>query len=274
MKQYIYKFETMSTECELILFSHSKEVADKAAKSVLQEAKRLEKKYNYFDENSYLSALNKREENLLDMESKNLLERAKKYYTKTGGIFDITVATFKPLYTENLNEEALAKKKEALLPYVGCEHFFIKKGKLIFDNSFTKIDLGGFVKEYSVDRAVKVLQKEKIKSALINFGGDIYALGKKPNGKKFRVGIKDPHNTSKHVKSAEIEDEALTTSASYERNYQVGDKTFSHILSKEEADTQPLSVTVISKNCVESGVFSTALMLNPSLKTSHKTIIL
>lgn len=151
MKQYIYKFEAMSTECELILFSHSKEVADKAAKSVLQEAKRLEKKYNYFDENSYLSALNKREETLLDMESKNLLERAKKYYTKTGGIFDITVATFKALYTQNLSQAQLKEKKEALLPYVGCEHFAIKKGKLIFDNSFTMIDLGGFVKEYGVE---------------------------------------------------------------------------------------------------------------------------
>lgn len=125
-----------------------------------------------------------------------------------------------------------------------------------------------------LSRAVKILQKEKIKSALINLGGDIYALGKKPDDEKFRVGIKNPHNPSEHIKSAEIEDEALTTSASYERNYQVGDKTFSHILSKEEADKQPLSVTVISKNCVESGVFSTALMLNPSLKTSHKTIIL
>ncbi len=274
MKQYIYTFAAMSTDCELILFSKSKERADKAAKLVLEEAKRLEKKYNYFDENSYLSQLNRRENNLLDVETKSLLERAKKYYTKTEGIFDITVATFKPLYTQNLSEKVLKEKKEALLPFVGCEHFSLKKGKLFFANEAIMIDLGGFVKEYSVDRAVKILQKEKIASALINFGGDIYALGKKPNGEKFRVGIKNPHNPSEHATSVELEDEALTTSASYERNYQVGDKTYSHILSKGEADNQPLSVTVISKNCVESGVFSTALMINPYLKTSHQIIIL
>ena len=122
--------------------------------------------------------------------------------------------------------------------------------------------------------AVKILQKEKIKSALINFGGDIYALGKKPNGEKFRVGIKNPHNPSENVKSVQIEDEALTTSASYERNYQVGDKTFSHILAKKEGENLLLSVTIISSNCVESGVYSTALMINPNLKTSHKTILL
>ena len=272
MKQFIYKFEAMSTDCELILFSKSKAQADKAAKSVLLEEKRLEKKYNYFDNNSFLSQLNTRATDLLDMESKNLLERVKKYYKLTEGLFDITVATFKPLYTQNLSTKELMKRKEELLPFVGCEHFSLKKGKLIFDNSFTMIDLGGFVKEYSVDRAVKILQKEKIKSALINFGGDIYALGKKPNGEKFRVGIKNPHNPSENVKSVQIEDEALTTSASYERNYQVGDKTFSHIFSKKEGVNQVLSVTVISSNCVESGVYSTALMINPNLKTSHKTI--
>ena len=273
MKQYIYKFEAMSTDCELILFSLSKEGADRAAKLVLEEAKRLEKKYNYFDEHSYLTQLNKRETNLLDVDTKNLLERAKKYYTRTEGIFDITVATFKPLYTQNLSEAELKVKKEALLPYVGCDHFLLKKGKLIFDNDAIMIDLGGFVKEYSVDRAVKILQKEKIRSALINFGGDIYALGKKSNGEKFRVGIKNPHNPSKNITSVQLENEALTTSASYERNYQVGDKTYSHILSKQEDANQVLSVTVISTNCVESGVFSTALMINPQLKTSHKTIL-
>ncbi len=274
MKQYIYKFEAMSTDCELILFSKLKEQADKAAKLVLEEAKRLEKKYNYFDKNSYLSALNKRETNLLDSETKNLLERAKKYYTRTGGIFDITVATFKPLYSQNLSEAELLKKREALLPYVGCEHFTLKRGKLHFNNDLIMIDLGGFVKEYAVDRAVKILQKEKIKAALVNFGGDIYALGKKPNGQKFHVGIKNPHHPSEHIKSVQIEDEALTTSASYERNYHIGDKTFSHILSKSADEADVLSVTVISSNCVESGVFSTALMINPHLKTSHKTIIL
>ncbi len=105
-------------------------------------------------------------------------------------------------------------------------------------------------------------------------GGDIYALGKKPNGEKFRIGIKNPHHPSEHATSVQLEDEALTTSSSYERNYQVGDKTYSHILSKEEGNNQPLSVTVISSNCVESGVFSTALMINPKLKTAHKTLIL
>ncbi len=262
----------MTSPCEVILFSDNKAKADKVAKAILNEAKRLEKKYNYYDSNSFLSLINSRQENSLDSESKSLLQRAKQYYKQTEGIFDITVATIKDLYTTQKTMNELEKQKATLLPYVGCEHFEIKKDKIYFDNEFTKIDLGGFVKEYAVDRAVSIVKKNKIKSALINFGGDIYAVGKKPNGEKFKVGIKDPKNPTQHAEFVEIENQALTTSASYERNYQIEDHSYSHIISKESHNNAPLSVTVISNFCIESGVYSTSLMINISLKTQNMVI--
>jgi thiamine biosynthesis lipoprotein len=264
----------MSTECELILHCDLKAKSDEVAKLVLMEVKRLEKKYNYYDKSSYLSELNTRESDLVDFETKQLLQRAKKYYKLTDKIFDITISTLKPLFSKNLKEEEFIKRRDELLEYVGCEHFSIKKDRLIFDNTFTKLDLGGFVKEYSVDKAVKIIKKHKIKSALINFGGDIYAVGKKSNGKRFVVGIKNPHNTKEYIKYIEIEDEALTTSASYERNYQIEDKVYSHIISKYEDINRPTSASVISTNCVESGVYSTALMIDRDLNISHKSIII
>ncbi len=262
----------MTSPCELTLFSDTKKRADFIAKDILSEAKRLEKKYSYYDLNSLIFKINNREENRLDLESKSLLQRAKQYYTITDSVFDITIATIKDLYITQKTTLSLLKEKTALLQYIGCEHFEIKKDKIYFDNEFTKIDLGGFVKEYAVDKAVAILKKNRIKSALINFGGDIYALGKKPNGEKFRVGIKNSKDKNRHIEFIEIENQALTTSASYERNYQIEDKNYSHIISKKESINQPLSVTVISKNCVESGVYSTSLMINPNLKTNNRVI--
>lgn len=271
--KYIYKFNAMSTPCELILYFHEKKVADSLAESVVLEVKRLEKKYNYYSENSYLSLLNKREENRLDKESKNLLQRAKKYYTLTNGIFDITVATLKPLFNSEKSLHNFEDKRKELLPYVGCEHFEIKKDKLYFDNEFTKIDLGGFVKEYAVDHAAMIIQKKKIKSALINFGGDIYAIGKKPDGERFSIGIKDPKDPQRFIEYIEIEDEALTTSASYERNYYIEDENFSHIISKDSTKKMASSVSVISLNCIESGVYSTSLMVDSSLEHKNRALI-
>ena len=272
--KYIYKFSAMSTPCELILYESQKAKADSVAESVVVEVKRLEKKYNYYNKDSYLSLINSRNETKLDKETKSLLQRAKQYYSLTNGIFDITVATFKDLYKSESSVEELNAKKDKLLEYVGCEHFEIKKDKIIFDNEFTKIDLGGFVKEYAVDRSALVIKKAKIKSALINYGGDVFALGKKPDGTRFKVGIKNPQNTNEHVEFAEIENQALTTSASYERNYTIEEQTFSHIFSKKELQKVPKSVTIISPNCVESGVYSTSLMIDSTLKHKNKSIIL
>ena len=273
-KKFIYQFDAMSTLCELTLFAAEKHKADKAAEAVVLETKRLEKKYNYYDPASLLSEINDRKTDRLDSETKSLLQRAKQYYSATNGIFDITVATIKALYRDEKDPEILQKKKEVLNTYVGCEHFSIKRDRIIFDNPHTQLDLGGFVKEYAVDRAVLLLKKSKISSALVNFGGDIYALGTKPDGQKFTVGIKDPKEPSRYAQQIELKDQALTTSASYERNYTIGSETFSHILSTTKETSLSRSVSVISSSCVESGVYSTALMIDASLPTKNRVLIL
>jgi thiamine biosynthesis lipoprotein len=272
MRKYIYKFEAMSTYCEVILYSLSKTLADEVAKAILSETKRLEKKYNYYSSDSYLSQINSRQESLLDQESKNLLSRAKKYYKLTNGVFDISVATLKDLYRDSLSTQELEAKRSFLLPYVGCEHFMIKRNKIVFDNEYTKLDLGGFVKEYAVDRAVSILKKHKISSALVNYGGDIYAVGKKPDNSQFKLGIKNPSNPKEFVKELFLEDQALTTSASYERNYKIGDEVYSHIINKKRGNSSYKSVSVISQSCVESGVYSTSLMIDESLEIRGEKI--
>ena len=236
-------------------------------------AKELEHKYNFYNPNSYLSALNQRKTNTLDVQTKDLLTRAKLFYNKTNGIFDITMGTLtksRKLPTV----EQVEKEIKILTPFIGVEHFKIKKNKLIFDNPHTLIDLGGFVKEFAVDQAVKILKKEKIASALVNFGGDIYALGVKPNGQPFSIGIKNPLNPNEYITHAKISNQALTTSASYERNHSIEDKNYSHIISTDELQTKVLSATVISSSVVESGVFSTALMIEPMLDCPFETILI
>lgn len=274
MKKFIYKYEAMTTPCELIIYAKEKAIADASAMAVLNETKRLEKKYNYFKEDSFLSSINSRQTNIIDSETKSILQRAKQYYKATDTAFDITIATIKDLYKNEKNLSTLETKKAETMQYIGCEHFSLKKDKIIFDNEYTKIDLGGFVKEYAVDRAVVVLKKHKINAALINYGGDIYVLGKKPDGSKFKVGIKDPKDKTQYATEVELENQALTTSASYERNYTIEGKTFSHIISKEDSSSNISSVTVISNNCVESGIYSTSIMINQSLKTTNKLILL
>ena len=263
----------MTSPCEVHIYCNDEVKSRSIAKKILTMAKELEHKYNFYNPNSYLSALNQRKTDKLDAQTKDLLTRAKLFYNKTNGVFDITMGTL--TQSRKLpTVEQIEQEKSRLMPFVGMEHVRIKKNKLSFDNPHTLIDFGGFVKEFAVDQAVKILKKEKITSALVNFGGDIYALGFKPNGKPFSIGIKNPLNPTKYITHAKISNQALTTSASYERNHNVEDKNYSHIISANELQSRVLSATVISPSVVESGVFSTALMIEPELKTSLEKILI
>jgi len=263
----------MTSPCEVHIYASNKSHCDEVAKKILLMAKGLEQKYNFYDPNSYLSTLNQRKTNALDAQTKDLLSRAKLFYTQTKGIFDITAGTLTQSRKLPTLDE-VAKEMKKLEPFVGVEHFKIKKNKLIFDNPHTLIDLGGFVKEYAVDVAVKILKKEKIASALVNFGGDIYALGLKPNGEKFSIGIKNPKNPQEYISNVKISNEALTTSASYERKHKVEGKEYSHIISTQELQNKIISATVIASSTVEAGVFSTALMIEPRLDISLKRVLI
>jgi len=263
----------MTTPCELRFYNAPKAKCDICANDVLKEAKRLELKYNYFDSSSYLHELNARQTQSVDSETKTLLQQAKAYYKATNGIFDITIATIKDSYNLATLKE-LEKERGKLLHYIGTEHFEIKRNKLYFSNPYTKIDLGGMVKEYAVDRAVMIAKKHKIPSALINFGGDIYALGSKPNGQAFQIGIKNPRNPAEELFNVELSNKALTTSASYERKKIIEDQSFSHIIATKEHVTPPLSATVIANTALESGIYSTALMIEPNLPLKHKKYLI
>ena len=263
----------MTSPCEVHIYCQDEVKARNIAKKILTMAKELEQKYNFYNPDSYLSAINQRKVEKLDAQTKDLLSRSKLFYSKTDGVFDVTMGTLSS--SRKLSTiQAIEEVTEKLKPFVGVEHFKIQRNKIYFDNPHTLIDLGGVVKEFAVDQAVKILKKEKIVSALINFGGDIYALGAKANGEPFRVGIKNPLKPMEYITHADITNQALTTSASYERSHKVESKDYSHIITNSSLQQEIISSTVISSSTLESGIFSTSLMIKPDLQTNLEKILI
>ncbi len=268
MNHYLYKFSAMTSPCELHIYHTNPTESRAIASKVLTMVKSLERRYNFYDPNSFLSQINQRKIKKLDRESIDLLRRSKLFYQKTEGVFDITMGTLRASL-EHEHIQKLEEEQARLRPFLGVEHFKIQRNQIYFDNPYTQIDLGGFVKEYAVDQTVKLLKREGVRSALVNFGGDIYALGKKPNGEAFSIGIKNPLKPQEHIIHIDLQDQALTTSASYERYHTIEGKNYSHLLSNGDAlQSEVISATVISPSVVESGVFSTALMIRPSIAVS------
>lgn len=276
MIKYSHQFHCMTTPCEVILYSETIKKAKKVARSIEKNTKRLEKKYNFFSPNSFLSALNNRSESslIIDRETCKILKQVRKLSEKTNHCFDITTGTLKHCAKLDSVDKIETCRKQ-LAPFIGPNTWHIEGDKIHFTNKEVKLDLGGVIKEYAVDQAGEIAKKFNT-SALINFGGDIYVNGQKPDESNFSIALKNPKQPQQHIAVLQLCNQGLTTSAHYERSTQIEGKTYSHIINSKVDDdktvipekTPPtvLSATVISNSVLTSGIYSTALMLNPTLE--------
>lgn len=262
-----YRFTVFHTPCELQLFAPAKADTDRAAHAILKQAKRLEKRYNFFDPDSYLNrVINRRSEEtvVLDAESAGIFAKVREYSEQVGHRFDITLGTVKGCYDLS-TLEAIHRCREEKAPFCGPERWRIGKKRLSVDNPHTLFDLGGVIKEYAVDEAAKILKRNRIVAGVVNFGGDLYVHGRHPEGRAFEVGIKDPQNPSRHIMTVELENSALTTSAHYERNRVVEGTVISHIVARDESRSTLQSATVIAPSALFCGIVTTAMMADETL---------
>ena len=89
---------------------------------------------------------------------------------------------------------------------------------------------------YSVDVVSDFLNSKGISAYIVEIGGEIYAKGKKPNGKNWTAGIEQPieNQESKNPYTAiiKLENMAVSTSGNYRKFYEEdGVKYAHHILS-------------------------------------------
>ena len=70
------------------------------------------------------------------------------------------------------------------------------------------IDLGGIAKGHGVDLAVQALREHGIEDALVNVGGDLYAMGTSEDGDAWRIGIRDPEDPAGLCARIDVRDEA------------------------------------------------------------------
>ncbi|AXN34114.1 FAD:protein FMN transferase [Vibrio coralliilyticus] len=262
---FVHRFQAMTVPCEVQLY-HSEKAADIAA-LIESNTLRLEQKFNFYDSHSWLNQqLNQRQSSsvVLDDESYAVFEVLKRLVDGTKGVFDPTVGTVKSMMasTPQLDRNAAYEGAKA---FMGVDAWSLSDKTLSIPHAETQFDLGGVIKEFAVDQAVMIAETFGVSSALVNFGGDIRALGTKPDGSPFNVAVLNPKNKHEPFFSLPLADAALTTSAHYERSFQFGDEESSHILSQRGTHPQVLSVSVLAPTTLEAGALSTALTLEPTL---------
>ncbi len=131
-----------------------------------------------------------------------------------------------------------------------------------FTDRDVALDLGGIAKGYAVDRAVEAMRRHGIRQAIVNVGGDLYALGGAADGRPWRVGVRDPDDPSRLAGLLDVRDAAVATSGDYLQYFSHQGRRYHHLLDPATAAprlTPVHSVTVEAASCLTADAAATAV---------------
>ncbi len=101
--------------------------------------------------------------------------------------------------------------------------------------SGASLDFGGIGKGYALDRARSILERAGVRSALLDFGGQILALAPPPGATGWSVALRDPAHPERTLATLELANASIATSADYERGFEVAGRRVSHIVDPHTA---------------------------------------
>lgn len=133
---------------------------------------------------------------------------------------------------------------------------------LRFTDPDVEIDLGGIAKGHGVDRAAEALRRHGMTRAVVNVGGDLYALGASDTGEPWRIGIQSPDDPRRVIEVLSLEDAAVATSGDYLQYFEHRGRRYHHLLDPDTAAprrTPMRSVSVIAATCVTADAAATAV---------------
>lgn len=265
---YSQESYVFGTRVEVLVYGAPEDQARVGVNAVLREFDRMHRAYHAWQP-SELTKLNEAiargEQNIpVSDELAAMLKESQGLAEKSDELFDPAVGKlvelwgfhndeFKPVLPDAGKLAQLVKEKPRMsdLSLVG--------NKVSSKNKAVALDLGGYAKGYSLDRAAAILHGLGLNNALINIGGNVMALGAK--GKEpWRVGIQNPRAATPLAVLEMKDGEAVGTSGDYQRYFELNGKRYCHILDPRTGmpSTGAEGVTVLIPPGPHAGMLSDA----------------
>jgi thiamine biosynthesis lipoprotein len=242
MDEIHVKKKLFGSEITFIIYNTEEVIAKELIEEAYEEGIRLQKIFNFFDEKSSLSLLNRKRKMKMPEEFIEVLKLSLEMCKETNGLYDIS-----------LGKQFLERKKGKEISKINCSYkdIEVNEGVVELKNKDVLIDLGSIAKGYITDRMAKVLEENGVLSGLIDSRGDIRVFGKRGN----KISIQHPRNKEKVIGKVKIRNSGIATSGDYNQYDKSFDK--SHILNQSDA----ISVTVVAPTLMEADVYATALFV-------------
>lgn len=258
----------MGTETNLIAVALGREQAQASraleeAEAALRDVEAHMSSWLTGTELSLLNSAGPDETVELSASTLEVLRVSRRLAEQTQGAFDVTCRPVIELWKRAGKDNRMPTDAQiaAARDASGWRHFELLAQAARKKIAQAGIDLGGIAKGYGIDRAAEAMQKAGARGGLIDVGGDVFAFGRRADGGKWRVGIRDPFRNQEIFATLELEQAGVATSGNYFRYATIGGKQFSHIVDPRTGrpvDFAP-SVTVIAPNATVADAWATAL---------------
>jgi thiamine biosynthesis lipoprotein len=125
------------------------------------------------------------------------------------------------------------------------------------------LDVGAVAKGYAVEKIADSLAGYGVNSCVLDVGGNLRAIGTKPDGSGWKTGVQNPRANAdnKYSYFLTVKNASVVTSGDYQRYYVVDGKAYHHIINKDTLMPSEYfsSVTVMFEDSGVADALSTAL---------------
>ncbi|MBO4758435.1 MAG: FAD:protein FMN transferase [Spirochaetaceae bacterium] len=255
-KKAITSLNAMDTFMTIQVYGKKSDMALEKTKKLIYQ---IERNISTTNEASDVYRLNHGEKISVSSDTLTLTKYSLDFAKQTDGVFNPALYPITSAWGFTTGAYKVPSKNQIdkLLPLTDYSKIQIDGSSINLEPGMA-LDFGAIGKGYTGDEAIKLLQDNGIHSALLDLGGNIQALGKKPDGTEWTIGIKSPW-TGKAAAVIKIADQAVITSGGYERFFTADDgHNYIHIFDGKTGmpvDNGIAGVTIIT----ESGLYADAL---------------
>ncbi|UFZ02789.1 FAD:protein FMN transferase [Bradyrhizobium ontarionense] len=237
----------------------------------IQDVRRLEQQFSLYRADSAICTLNRT--GILvapDADMVTLLKASLLFGGLTDGAFDPTVQPLWQLYADHFASDSPdsggpspAKLAEALAK-VGRHGLVVNEDRVVLVKHGAAITLNGIAQGYATDRVVDRLRAAGLSTTLVNMG-EVRAIGARPEGTPWRVGLADPDHPGALAETVDLVDRAVATSAGAGFRFDSAGR-FTHLFDPAtgRSPQRYSTVSVIAPTATEADALSTAFSLMPS----------
>ena len=166
-------------------------------------------------------------------------------------------------FTTDTKRVPAQEEIDALLEHVDYKKITLK-GNLLTVPEGMELDFGAVGKGYAGDLAARAVRAQGVESAILSLGGNIQAVGSRPDGTAWRVGVRSPWEDGT-LGVLKVSDCAVVTSGGYENYFEDEDgNIYWHILDPATgypADSGLASVTIVCPEGRLGDALSTAFFV-------------